>query len=266
MVNARDVADVLEGIAPLNSGVPNDQLGFIYGRPEVPVSGVACMWNVHTRSLERAAAQGLNMIICHEALWLPAQASPWYRGPAEEAILPNQMRRALLERHGMVVYRAHSNWDALALDGVRDQAVAALGVAGLEVEAEQRFFKVSRLRSPVSVRELKGIVQQGLGFDQCRVFGDPRKLVRRFAFLIGGFGENQQHMPQAAMEMGAEALILGEMSEFILIAALEMGLPVIESLHSASESPALRRQAEMLAARLPGLPVRYVPSGATAFG
>ena len=139
------------------------------------------------------------------------------------------------------------------------------GSAGLAVHAEQRFFKVSRLSSPMSVLELKAVVQKGLGFDQCRIFGDPRKVVTRFAFLIGGFGENQQHMPQAAMEMGAQALILEEMSEFIVIAALELGLPVIESLQSASESPAIRRQAEMLSARLPGLAVRYVPSGATAF-
>ena len=39
--------------------------------------------------------------------------------------------------------------------------------------------------------------------------------------------------------MGAEAIIIGEMSEFIVIACLEMGMPVIESLHSASEIPAI---------------------------
>jgi len=97
------------------------------------------------------------------------------------------------------------------------------------------------------------------------VFGDAARRVQCFAFLIGGFGENQFHMPQAARDLGAEALIIGEMSEFIVMAALEMGLPVIESLHSASESPAIRRQAELLGAALPGLDVHYIPSGATAF-
>lgn len=88
--------------------------------------------------------------------------------------------------------------------------------------------------------------------------------------MIGGFGENQLHMPQAARVMGAEAIIIGEMSEFIVIACLEMGLPVIETLHSASESPAIRRQAAMLSEHLgkqfPGIPVTYIPSGATAMG
>ena len=65
--------------------------------------------------------------------------------------------------------------------------------------------------------------------------------------------------------MGAEAIIIGEMSEFIVIACLEMGLPVIETLHSVSEIPGIKRQAVLLAERLPDLPVKYVPSGARSF-
>ena len=65
--------------------------------------------------------------------------------------------------------------------------------------------------------------------------------------------------------MGAEAIIIGEMSEFIVIACLEMGLPVIESLHSMSEIPGIRNQAKLLKERLHPLPVEYVPSGATSF-
>jgi putative NIF3 family GTP cyclohydrolase 1 type 2 len=65
--------------------------------------------------------------------------------------------------------------------------------------------------------------------------------------------------------MGAEALIIGEMSEFIVIAALELGLPVIETLHSVSEMPGIRRQAAVLAQRLPGVKVEFVPSGALSF-
>jgi putative NIF3 family GTP cyclohydrolase 1 type 2 len=72
-------------------------------------------------------------------------------------------------------------------------------------------------------------------------------------------------MPQVAMELGAEALIIGEMSEFILMACLEMGLPVIETLHSVSEIPGIKNQTKVLAQRLPKLPVQYVTSGAMSF-
>jgi hypothetical protein len=55
------------------------------------------------------------------------------------------------------------------------------------------------------------------------------------------------------------------MSEFIVVAALEMGMPVIETLHSISEMPAIRRQAQMMADRLPGLDVFFVESGIGGF-
>lgn len=48
------------------------------------------------------------------------------------------------------------------------------------------------------------------------------------------------------------------------MAALEMDLPVIETLHSVSEIPGVKRQAEIMAARLPGVRVEYLPSGALA--
>lgn len=264
MTTARDVARVFEAIAPIESGIPGDQLGFLYGDPDREIRGVACLWNVHAGSIEACAAQGLDMLICHEAIWVDPQASPWYDGPGPDEIASNRVRRALLDRYGMVVYRSHSNWDALRFDGVADQAVAVLGIPGLREVARQRFFSVSELPEAWTVSALRDLAAQRLGFEGCRLFGDGAKRIRRFAFLIGGFGENQLHMPQAARDLGAEALIIGEMSEFIVIAALEMGLPVIETLHSVSESPAIRRQAVLLAERLPGVPVRFVPSGALA--
>jgi len=265
MIRAREIARIFETLAPLESGIPGDQLGFIYGDPDREIHGVACMWQANVASLREAVGQGLDMVICHEALWLPPQQSPWYDGPAEGAIETNRLRRELLDRHGVVVYRSHSNWDALVADGVPDQAVAALRIDGLREVARQRFFAVDELPAPLSVRELRDAAAHGLDFADCRIFGDPAQRIQRFAFLIGGFGENQLHMAQAARDLGAEAIIIGEMSEFIVVAALEMGLPVIETLHSASESPAIRRQAELLSERLPDLPVRYIGSGALAF-
>jgi len=265
MPTARDIADAFEKICPRESGLKGDELGFIYGDPATPVAGVACTWNVHANSIRRCIARGLNMIICHESAWMPAQQSPWYDGPKESEIAPNLMRKRLLDEHRMVVYRSHSNWDALPGDGVADQANAALGIDGLRLVGRQRFFSVQELPRPMTVRELKQIVERNLGFDRCRIFGDASKTFSRFAFLIGGFGENQFNMPQAAHDLGAEALIIGEMSEFIVIGSLELGMPVIESLHSISESPAIRRQAVVLAKALPGVRVEFVPSGATAF-
>ena len=264
--HCRDVARVFEELAPLDSGIADDELGFVFGDVGAVVEGVGCVWCVDTQSLRRCSRRGLNLIVCHEGLWLPEQRSPWYELAVPREIAANRLRRELLQRHPFVVYRSHSNWDALPRDGVPDQALAALGLVGLQEIARQKYFSVQQLPVSLTVAELAKHTRRGFGFAGCRVFGERKKRVRRIAVLIGGFGENQWHMPQAAQEMGAEAIIIGEMSEFIVIACLEMGLPVIESLHSVSEIPAIRRQAELLCERLPGLRVEYVPSGAAAFG
>ena len=264
-MKARDIADVFEQIAPLDSGIPNDQLGVIAGSPDIDVRGVGCMWCVHSGSIRYCVEHDINLLICHEALGLEPQVSPWSNGPKEGTYLANNKRLDLLKKHNLTVYRSHSNWDALRGDGINDSAVAALGLPGVKQVASQKFFSVEELPAPMTIQELMGHVKKGLGFEECRVFGDKTKQIRRFSFLIGGFGENQLHMPQAAMEMGAEALIIGEMSEFTVMAALEMGLPVIESLHSVSEIPGIKRQAKILAERLPQMRIEYVPSGAMAF-
>jgi putative NIF3 family GTP cyclohydrolase 1 type 2 len=262
---ARQVADVLEKIAPLESGVPNDQLGFLLADQNQGVTGVGCMWSVDLFSIGTCIQQQLNFIMCHEHPWLPEQTSPWYQGPGKDEIFSNGARRELLEKNKIVVYRSHSNWDALPGDGVADQAVAALPIRGLREVARQKFFSVQELAEPMSVRSLASRVEHGLGMPGCRIWGNPWQPVRRFAFLIGGFGANQWHIPQAARQLGAEAVIIGEMTEQLAIAALEQGLVVIQTLHSASEAPGIRRQAEVLAKHLPDLPVQYVPSGLLAF-
>ncbi len=265
MHTARQVADVFEQIAPLDTGVPNDQLGFLFGDPASQVTGVGCMWSVDLRSISACIGQGLNFLLCHEAPWLPEQKSPWYDGPTADHIFSNCARRKLLEQHRMVVYRSHSNWDGLPGDGIADQAVAALPIPGMRQVGRQRFFSVQELPSSMTVRSLASRVEHGLGMPGCRIWGNPWQRVSRFAFLIGGFGANQWNIPQAAKQLGAEVVIIGEMTELLVVGALEQGLAVIQTLHSASENPGIRRQAEVLADRLPGLPIRFVPSGLLAF-
>jgi len=261
ITTARDIAKIFEKIAPLDSGVPGDELGFILGNPDVPVKGIGCMWCAHTESIQYCIDNDINMIICHESVWMYGQKSPWYKAPDDSQIFSNNKRRELLEKHGITVYRSHSNWDALPVDGIADSAVTALGLNGLKTVNRQKFFSVQELPKPMSIQELLRHVEVGIGYEGCRLFGNKNKQIERFAFLIGGFGENQLHMPQAAMELGAEAIIIGEMSEFIVLSCLDMGLPVIETLHSVSEIPGIKRQTAILTDRFPELPVKYVPSG-----
>jgi hypothetical protein len=68
--------------------------------------------------------------------------------------------------------------------------------------------------------------------------------------------------PRGGYRLGAEAVVTGELTEYINLHALELGLGVIETLHSVTEKPAVRRLASMLQAHFPDLAVHYIESGA----
>jgi putative NIF3 family GTP cyclohydrolase 1 type 2 len=262
--SAQQVADALESIAPQSSGVAGDQLGFIFGDARADVTGVACVWSVDTQSISRAVKKNSNLMITHEHPWIPNQKSEWLVTDDGEPEV-NRLRRQMLQDHGMTVYRCHSNWDALPKDGVPDQAVAALGIPNLKLIYSEKFFRVHELPNPINVREFKDSIEKSLGYGDCKIYGNSAKTIRKFIFYIGGFGVNQFKLGEIAKKHGADVVILGEKKELVMLPTLDLGIPVIETLHSVSEIPAIRRQAEMLSERLKGLNVEYIPSGATAF-
>jgi len=50
MYKAKDIAKVFEEIAPVETGISGDELGFVYGDPETQVTGLACLWNIQVQS------------------------------------------------------------------------------------------------------------------------------------------------------------------------------------------------------------------------
>jgi putative NIF3 family GTP cyclohydrolase 1 type 2 len=258
-LRALDVAAYVEALAPPDSGVPHDDNGFTFGDPAAEVRGIGVTWMPTAEALGEAAGLGLNLLVVHEAWWFDAQRSPWYADLPARSKPVNLGRLGLLTGNGLCLYRCHSNWDARPGDGVADRIGPALG---LEREvARGRFTRVFEV-PPVRLAALAGQVKARLGLPAVRFFGDPAREVRRVAPLIGGFGGNQFSIPEEVHRLGAEAVVAGDLVEYVTLHALELGLAVVETLHSATENPALRRLTELLRTRFPGVPVRYIESGA----
>ena len=95
-MTAREFATIFEGIATLDSGVPGDELGFVWGDPDIEVTGVGCMWCLQTESIEQCVEHRFNLIISHERSWLPVQDSPWYQCPDSTALFSQMTRSELL--------------------------------------------------------------------------------------------------------------------------------------------------------------------------
>ncbi|MFQ6097714.1 MAG: hypothetical protein ACE5O2_08295, partial [Armatimonadota bacterium] len=94
--------------------------GFRWGAPGVEVRGVLVSWMATLEAIERAAAEGCNVMVVHEDVFFPYES----RGRPEEWMTwgPNRARLGRLADCGVTVMRAHGMLDRLCvLDDFAEQ-------------------------------------------------------------------------------------------------------------------------------------------------
>jgi len=170
--------------------------------------------------------------------------------------------KALLDGD-FTVHRYHSSWDAFPEQGVPDSFARQLG---LSREIGRGAYTRTYAIEATTLGDLADYVAARLPECPLRTFGNPDRTVRAVGIMVGGFGGNQPNMPEAVLSQGADVVVVGDMSEYTLLNALEGGMAVIETLHSVSEEPAMRSMARLVAGRFPNIRVEYIPSGAHTYG
>ena len=263
-MKAAEVAKVLETVAPISSGMEGDELGFIFGDPEIEVSGVAVCWSPTLEVIGRARELNCNLVISHEPLFFQKRWSAdveaknvWFDEAEDDDKVVNRNRAAALKELGACVYRAHSNWDLTPEIGVRDALISLLEL-GPPIRLG-RFTSVHEI-APITVRDLAQRVRDRLGIPPVRVVGDPDREVTLIGTLYGGLGQ-MFNSPEELANLGAEALVAGECLAYTLWNAKELGVALIEAGHGESENPGMRAMARWLAERLEGVDVEFVDTG-----
>ena len=119
-MKARQVADIIEGFAPLDTQESWDNAGLCIGSPDTEVKGVMVGFDCTPALIEEAVAAGCNMVVTHHPLI--------FRGV--KRIDPDTFTGAAIVsaiKHDVVVYSAHTNADKAA-DGVSWLMAAKLGM------------------------------------------------------------------------------------------------------------------------------------------
>jgi putative NIF3 family GTP cyclohydrolase 1 type 2 len=262
-MKALDIATYIEALAPQDTCIPGDEFGLVFGDPNVNITGVCVAWWATAPVIEAAASAGANVLLVHEQLFVGEQRSSWYEEAPMWAKPVNQRRMQALLDGGFTVFRYHSNWDAYPVHGVSDSFGRALGLTDeIARGAYTRTYQVE----PVSLGDLTRSVREAMGIGAVRLFGDPKRTIEKVGTMIGGFGGNQFNMPEELLEQNADVVVMADMNEYTALNALEIGLAVIETLHSASEEPAMQEMARLVAERFSELDVRYLPSGVHTYG
>lgn len=254
-MKAKEVVNFITQIAPHEAGVPNDgQSGWRFGEQEQEVTGVTVCWSPTLKVIQKTAAVGANMIVCHEPLFFHSVNGPWYTEEVPEKKIINLKRRELLEKYQICVYGSHSNWDVKEEMGTVD----TLGkILGFEKEIGRGFCTRVYEIEPTSVKKMAKKVKKTLNARALRVAGDLKRQVTKVGTALGGLGQTF-NVPEELYKLGAEVVIFGEMLDYTIRHAIELDLAVIEAGHIATENPGIKNLAKVLQDKFSSLKVTFI--------
>jgi len=227
------------------------------GDPSQEITGIVITFLATCEAIEQAVQLGANLIITHEpTFYNHLDATDWLsQHPSYIA------KRQLIEKSGVVIWRFHDYLHSLPPDST---FMGLLETLNWETNGSSEHPYTCSIQ-PMTLLELGAWVKKQLGLQTVRVVGDLTSKCERIALLPG--------FPPAEFQMGslgvanADVLITGEIHEWEVTEYVrdatylgyKKGLLVIG--HAASEEPGLKRIIPWLEERLPGVTIRFVPTG-----
>lgn len=208
-------------------------------RVNVParVTGILITWLPSLEAIAEARRQNCNVIIAREQFNFP----PDYSGAALDRHLSDRIslpRLAALLAGDIGIFRAQES-----LDGWHRAALAA----ALDLDDGVDNDAIAVPRGPVTASGLAARAWERLDHPHMRVAGDLSQPVRRVGLLHGSSGCGHRVAGLLPLlERGVDVLIAGELDEYPLRAALDMGVPAILLGQAASLAPGFRRLAAAL--------------------
>lgn len=227
------------------------------GDPGQVVKGIVTTMFATDEVITRAAGLGANFIIAHEPTF--------YNHLDETAWLGNDevlnYKRALLDKHGIVVWRFHDGLHAHTPDGVRFGVMQALGWEKYYDYGDPYLVEMPA----ITMQEVITHVKDKLGIDKLKYIGDPAQTCRRITLLPGAAGGQKQI--GTIQKYKPDLMICGELnewetSEYVRDARYQgkkLGLIVLG--HAVSEEPGLEWLVPVLRKKVPGITVTHIPSG-----
>ncbi|GIM28054.1 GTP cyclohydrolase 1 type 2 [Clostridium polyendosporum] len=234
-MKVRDIASLMESIAPLELKESFDNVGLMVGDMESTVSKVLIALDCTLQVIEEAKKEKVELIITHHPLL--------FRKPSSittDTLLGKKIIELI--KSDINLYSAHTNLDSIK-EGMNDTIVRLLGFSSDKIIelSKQRGYENSGLGRIISVKdgiELQSLIKrikQKLGVNSLRYAGKENQVVRTIA-VINGSG---QDFFEVAKRMGADCIITGDTTYHFVSDFKELGISIIDIGHFSSEWPAL---------------------------
>lgn len=256
-VTARDVINLIQknvGVAWTTPTVDT----FKAGNPDTPVTGVAVTMMATFDVIERAAAQGKNLVITHEPTFYNHQDSTAELEKQNDAVL--RAKQDFIVQHHMVIWRFHDHWHRRRPDGILLGMSHALGWDQYQNADRPNLFVLPE----TTLNDIARTAKEKLKIRVVRVVGDPQFRFTRVALMPGAAGSARQI--QTLERDDVEALVIGEAPEwetveYVADAVSEHKRKALVILgHIPSEQAGMEECAQWLRTFVSGVPIEFVPA------
>ncbi|GAA0544465.1 Nif3-like dinuclear metal center hexameric protein [Chitinophaga japonensis] len=220
------------------------------------VTGIVTTMFPTVSVIAETARRRANFIIAHEPTFYNHLDDPQW--VANNQVV--QQKQALLQRHGIAVWRFHDYWHTHRPDGI---GYGVLKKAGWEqyYQPGERMLQMP----PAALKDIVAHLQRSLGIAHVRVIGDPAQQCARIVLVPGAAGGKMQ--VSMVEQAHPDVLIVGEVHEWetaeYIRDARAMGAKtaLVVLGHAVSEEPGMEWLVDWLQPKVPGLTVAHIPSG-----
>jgi putative NIF3 family GTP cyclohydrolase 1 type 2 len=231
---------------------------FKAGNPNTPVTGIAVTMMATLDVLQRAVANGQNLVITHEPTFYNHYDDKPEGMDEHDAVWTE--KRAFIETHGLIIWRFHDHWHMRNPDGILAGMRHALGWEKYQNLLNQNLFTLPE----TTLENLAADVAKRLDSPVVRVVGNPQMKVTRVA-LNPGFTGFARETKELEMD-NVEVLLVGETREWETVEYAADA--VTEGKHKAliiighvpSEQGGMEECTRWLKTFVTDVPIEFVPT------
>lgn len=228
------------------------------GDPETRITGIATTMMATHDVLQRAAAEGKNLIITHEPTFYSHLDGTDALQERNDRVWRD--KDAFIRANNLVIFRFHDYWHQMRPDGVLLGMTKALGWEKMQDPKNPNLYTLPE----TTVERLAASIQQRLKIRVVRGVGSPDMKFTRIGFVPGASG------PAAHFSMlerdDVEVLVIGEVPEWETIeyvgdaSAQGKKKALILMGHVPSEQAGMEECAAWLKTFIHDVPVGFVPT------
>ncbi len=249
------IIEKLEQLYPLKFAAPWDNPGLQVGDKEQEIHTIYLALDATDEVIDHAAQEGANLLITHHPMIFSG-----IKSVTADHFIGRRVIRMI--QKNLCYYAAHTNYDVAKMADLSASYLELLSYEILSISycdpqtrQKEGYGRVGNLRREMELERYADMVKSAFFLREVKVFGDPKKKIRRVAILPG----SGKSMISDAIKAGADVIITGDIDHHTGIDAVAQGIAVIDAGHYGTEYIFMDQMEQELKKEFPDLTVKKEP-------